>query len=80
MRGGRRCGACGEMDYSEWGDMPCLCEQLARQSAPGPTVEDYCAAGDHAYAGDDGPPPHGAGRCYCGERRYPHGGLEEPTP
>lgn len=37
-----------------------------------PTIEDYCASGDHGYAGDDGD----AGRCYCGHRSYPLGGPQ----
>ena len=34
--------------------------------------EEYerCAAGDHAFAGDDGD----VGRCWCGAREYPKGG------
>lgn len=79
MSRGRYCGACGEMDYSEWGDVPCACSLMAEQAAPQPTVEDYCAAYDHAYYGDDGPPPHGIGRCYCGERSYPFGGPPSTT-
>lgn len=73
-----RCPLCGEMDYSDMGDMPCLC----RRAWPAgveleQTVEEYCAAHDHAYYGDDGPPPHGVGRCYCGVRSYPPGGPVE---
>lgn len=45
---------------------------------PEPTVEEYCAAGGHAYAGDDGPPPDGRGRCYCGQMDYPLGGPPPP--
>ena len=37
------------------------------EQEPGPTVEDYCAEGGHAYAGDDA----GRGRCYCGARTFP---------
>lgn len=48
-------------------DGPCVAE-----SAPEPTVEDYCAEGGHAYAGDDS----GRGRCYCGARAFPPGGEE----
>lgn len=66
-----RCPSCGDMDYSDLGDMPCSCQMRWE-----PTVEDYCASGDHAYYGDDGPLPHGVGRCYCGKRTYPAGGAE----
>lgn len=38
--------------------------------APGPTIEDYCAANGHQYHGDDA----GLGRCYCGSIEYPPGG------
>lgn len=43
------------------------------QPAPGPpewTIEDECAAHDHAYYGDH----EDRGRCYCGEVMYPLGG------
>jgi hypothetical protein len=40
---------------------------LDHDEPPQPTVEEYCAGGGHAYAGDDGD----RGRCYCGQRQYP---------
>jgi hypothetical protein len=61
------------------GDHPCGCEMYApREQQPGPTVEDYCAAGGHAYAGDEpGAPAGQEARCYCGAVRGPAGGLAD---
>jgi len=89
---GRYCSLCGEMDYSDVGDMPCRCNY----PEPGPswTIEGECAHHGHVYDGDeddprnaapDGLPLHErealiveaaktAGRCYCGQVRYPAGG------
>lgn len=49
-------------------DGPC-----ALPGPPEPTVEDVCGSYGHAYEGDDGE----VGRCYCGQRTYPKGGLTE---
>lgn len=45
-------------------DGPCAEEPPCE---PGPTDEDICGAGGHAYAGND----QGRGRCYCGAITYP---------
>ena len=69
----------GRCSHAECGAWPYDIEP----QPPQPTVEDYCAAGQHAYAGDDGAQEHGGrGRCYCGQREYPWGGPndEEPSP
>lgn len=44
-------------------DGPCAYEDAQ------PSEEDYCAADNHAYYGDDGE----VGRCYCGTMVYPKG-------
>ncbi|WCO67903.1 hypothetical protein PO878_04090 [Iamia majanohamensis] len=63
-------------------DGPCA----ARADEPQrPTDEDYCAANDHGYYGDEWAAPSSehphfdevvatGGRCYCGIKRYPIGG------
>lgn len=52
-------------------DGPCADAPLPLE----PTIEDYCAMGGHAYAGDDGDGSEGTmGRCYCGAQTYPAGG------
>lgn len=86
---GVRCPACGEMDYSAWGDRPCLCS--SGPVAPQPTAEDYCAGEGHLYHGDEADCEDGrlhngkpceCGRCYCGFKRYQRGGgpVVEPCP
>jgi hypothetical protein len=44
---------------------------------PEPTIEQECSYHGHTYHGDDHPdaPDGMGGRCYCGEVRYPTGGL-----
>ena len=53
-----------------------------REREPAPTVDDMCAAGGHAYAGDDVAEhptgSHPVGRCYCGAVTYPPGGPVDP--
>lgn len=66
------CPTCG--DPFDTG--PDLCARCLSLAQPEPTVEDYCEAGGHAYAGDDGD----AGRCYCGRRLYPLGGPNSEAP
>lgn len=62
------CGCLVEDDIVMHGyDGPCF---LAPAGTDNPTTEEYCAAGDHEYYGDDS----GRGRCYCGLREYPPGG------
>lgn len=51
---------------------------------PAPTDAELCAAAGHGYYGDEADCEGGrlhrpgeacqCGRCYCGERRYAHGG------
>ena len=65
---GRYCNACGEMDYSEWGDMPCACGRGPEQ--PQPSADEECDGRGHPYYGDDGE----MGRCWCGSQTYPVGG------
>lgn len=61
-------GTCDHRECSDWW------AGTPQQEQPQPTAEDYCAGDGHAYYGDDGPPPHGVGRCYCGAKSYPLGG------
>lgn len=58
-------GTCTHAECAAW-PMPV-------ETAPVPTIEDYCASADHAYHGNDA----GRGRCYCGQREYPEGGGAE---
>jgi len=56
---------------------PCyLCYQEQQLETPPEQeypVEEICASQGHSYYGDD----EEGGRCYCGEKRYPHGTKEE---
>lgn len=70
------CPNCGERDYSASGDRPCFCAMQAEPEPPEPTVQDYCYP--HPFYGPEADPAiipeselHQAGRCYCGEKRYP---------
>lgn len=74
-----RCTSCGEMDYSDLGDIGCFCstQDLYRNDAPQlPTIEEMCDPHPfHCCKGD----PRGAspedlltlGTCYCGAQSYP---------
>lgn len=59
-------GTCDHADCAAW--------PYDNEPRQGPTVEDECESHGHAYYGDDGAPPNGRGRCYCGARIYPAGG------
>lgn len=75
-----RCTSCGDMDYSDLGDMPCWCRFQAGDQygpkPPGPTIEDlcephpfHCCKSDPRDATDDELAT--LGTCYCGKVSYP---------
>lgn len=75
------CYASGWCSHEECGAYPFS----PGHQEPQPTEADYCASGGHGYYGDEFNPDDApeaeraevqavAGRCYCGERRYPFGG------
>lgn len=67
-------GTCSHPECEAWGQ-PGSIEPEPRQ-----TIEEACEATGHAYYADDGAPPHGRGRCYCGQRFYPPGGPDSSQP
>ncbi len=72
------CPHCGEMDYTDEVDTPCVCtpDWIGVPEVPDPITSELCGP-EHIYCGDDSSDPETGGRCYCGDRRYPRGGPKE---